>query len=206
MTKIYPNAASSSSSPSPLSSSDDCKIGGDDPVVLTVWKKSLLLNCEGFTVFDPRGNLVYRVDNYMAAAKGHIFLMDASGATLLTIRRKKLSLGDTWLIFDGETAENPRYTVRKNVSLLNSRCLAHVFQKKSVPIYLIEGSYARRCCSVYDEKRRRVAEIKQKEASVTGVAFGKDVFRLEVQPGFDAAVAMGMVILLDQMYGSGRFI
>lgn len=115
-------------------------------------------------------------------------------------------MGDTWLIYDGETAENPRFTVRKNVSLLNSRCLAHVFQKKSAPLYQIEGSYARRCCAVYDEKRRRVAEIKQKEASVAGVAFGKDVFRLEVQPGFDAAVAMGMVILLDQMYGSGRFI
>lgn len=59
---------------------------------------------------------------------------------------------------------------------------------------------------MYDEKRRRVAEIRQKEAAVTGVAFGKDVFRLEVQPGCDAVVAMGMVILLDQMYASGRFI
>ncbi|KAL1542615.1 protein LURP-one-related 8-like [Salvia divinorum] len=196
MTKIHPNA----------SSSDEGKIGGDDPVVLTVWKKSLLLNCEGFTVFDPRGNLVYRVDNYMAANKGHIILMDASGATLLTIRRKRLSLGDTWLIFNGETAEDPRFTVRKNVSLLNSRCLAHVFQRKSLPLYQIEGSYSRRCCAVYDEKHRRVAEIRQKEPAVTGVAFGKDVFRLEVQPGFDAEVAMGMVILLDQMYGSGRFI
>lgn len=206
MTKIYPNAASASSS-SPLSSSDEVRIsGGDDAVVLTVWKKSLLLNCDGFTVFDPRGNLVYRVDSYTAAAKGHIYLMDASGATLLTIRRKRLSLGDTWLIYDGETAENPRFTVKKNVSFLNSRCLAQVFQKRSAPVYQIEGSYARRCCGVYDEKRRRVAEIRQKEASVTGVAFGKDVFRLEVQPGFDAAVAMGMVILLDQMYGSGRFI
>ncbi|KAG6402372.1 hypothetical protein SASPL_139250 [Salvia splendens] len=165
MTKIYPNASSSS----------EGKISGDDPVVLTVWKKSLLLNCEGFTVFDPRGNL-------------------------------RLSLGDTWLIFDGETTEDPGFTVRKNVSLLNSRCLAYVFQKKSLPLYQIEGSYSRRCCAVYDEKRRRVAEIRQKEAAVTGVAFGKDVFRLEVQPGFDTEVAMGMVILLDQMYASGRFI
>lgn len=88
MTKIYPNATAAASSSSPLSSSDNGKIGGDEPVVLTVWKKSLLLNCEGFTVFDPSGNLVYRVDTYMAATKGHIYLMDASGATLLTIRRK----------------------------------------------------------------------------------------------------------------------
>lgn len=87
MTKIYPNASSSSSSspsPSLKSESDDDAAA----VVLTVWKKSLLFNCDGFTVFDPQGNLVYRVDNYMSAAKAHLFLMDASGNTLLTIRRK----------------------------------------------------------------------------------------------------------------------
>lgn len=118
---------------------------------------------------------------------------------------QKLSLGDTWLVFDGETADNPRFLVRKNLNLLNTKCLAHVSgcQKKShVLLYEIEGSYAQRCCAVYDEKRRRVAEIKQKEASVRGVALGKDIFRLVVQPGFDTAVAMATVILLDQMFGS----
>lgn len=60
-----------------------------DAVVLTVWKKSLLPNCIGFTVFDTkRGNLVFRVDNYIAGNKDHILLMDAAGTPLLTIRRK----------------------------------------------------------------------------------------------------------------------
>lgn len=58
-------------------------------VLLTVWKKSLLPNCMGFTVFDTnRGNLVFRVDNYVAGNKDHILLMDAAGTPLLTIRRK----------------------------------------------------------------------------------------------------------------------
>ena len=57
-------------------------------VVLTVWKKSLLFNCDGFTVFDSNGNLVFRVDNYVPGGDGEIVLMDASGRSLLTIRRK----------------------------------------------------------------------------------------------------------------------
>lgn len=61
-------------------------------MVLTVWKKSLLFNCDGFTVFDAHGDLVYRVDNYVSASKGQIFLMDAFGTTLLTIRRKVRSV------------------------------------------------------------------------------------------------------------------
>lgn len=208
MTKIYPNKIDDRTVAAAVAEGDS----ESESVVLTVWKKSLLFNCEGFTVFDPQGNLVYRVDNYMSASKGHIFLMDASGATLLTIRRKRLALGDTWLLYDGDTADRPIFSVRRNLlphlPLNNSsRCLAHVTSASDrahkLSKYEIEGSYGRRSCAVYDaEKGRRVAEIRQKEASVRGVAFGKDVFRLVVHPGFDAPLAMAIVILLDQMFGS----
>ncbi|CAA2960757.1 LURP-one-related 8 [Olea europaea subsp. europaea] len=209
MTKIHPNSSSATASqPSkPLSSSD-----ANSSVVLTVWKKSLLFNCDGFTVFDSKGNLVFRVDNYMAADKGEIVLMDASGNSLFTIRRKRLSLGDSWLVFEGEKGVNPRYVVRKRVNLLHGKSLALVTpgscketissQNRSKVLYNIEGSYTKRCCVVHDEKRRPMAVIKQKEAPVRGISFGMDVFQLIVHSEFDLAVAMALVILLDQMFGS----
>ncbi|CAA0824587.1 Protein LURP-one-related 8 [Striga hermonthica] len=95
MKKIYPNGNGFSWSPSPPSSSS---CSDDDPmVVLTVWKKSLVLNCEGFTVFDANGNLIYRVDNYIidsphrvrVSNSNEIFLMDALGNSILTIRRQR---------------------------------------------------------------------------------------------------------------------
>ncbi|CAA3023745.1 LURP-one-related 8 [Olea europaea subsp. europaea] len=211
MTKVYPNNTSSatlSPPPKPINSSN----GDANSVVLTVWKKSLLFNCDGFTVFDSNGNLVFRVDNYIAGNKGEIVLMDASGNSLFTIRRKRLSLGDSWLVFEGEKDVNPRYTVRKRVNFLRSKSLALVTsgscretissEKRNRVLYEIEGSYAQRCCAVYDDKRRLMAEIKQKEAAVRGVAFGMDVFRLIVHSESDLAVAMALVILLDQMFGS----
>ncbi|EXC35208.1 Protein LURP-one-related 8 [Morus notabilis] len=217
MTKIYPSFASAnaaSAAAEKLKSSGGSELG-DSAVVLTVWTKSLLFNCNGFTVYDGKGNLVFRVDNYLAGNKGEIVLMDASGKPLLTIRRKRLSLGDNWLVFDGETASNPRFSVRKHVNLLNARCLAHVSSgggsgsggslrssKNSSVLYEIEGSYSQRSCAVYDQKRRRVVEIRRKEAAVCGVALGGDVFRLLVEPQFDTAVAMALVIILDQMFGS----
>ncbi|KAL2509782.1 Protein LURP-one-related 8 [Forsythia ovata] len=211
MTKVYPNITirtTESPPPKPFNSSN----GDANSVVLTVWKKSLLFNCDGFTVFDAKGNLVFRVDNYMAGNKGEIVLMDASGNSLFTIRRKRLSLGDCWLVFDGETGVNPRFTVRKQVNFLNSKCLALVTSgscketisshKRNKVLYEIQGSYTQRCCTVYDDKRQKMAEIKQKEAAVRGVAFGMDVFSLIVHSEFDLAVAMTLVILLDQMFGS----
>lgn len=114
---------------------------------------------------------------------------------------QRLSLGDNWMVYDGETVVNPRFCMKKNVNMLNNKYLAQVNNKNSV-LYQIEGSYAQRCCAVYDGKRRKVAEIKRKEAAVGGVALGVDVFRLVVQPDLDTSVAMAFVILLDQMYGS----
>lgn len=56
---------------------------------LTVWRKSLVISCEGFTVFDSDGNLVYRVDNYIERPE-EVTLMDASGRSVLTIRRRRV--------------------------------------------------------------------------------------------------------------------
>ena len=65
---------------------------------------------------------------------------------------------------------------------------------------VVEGSYERRSCEVFDEQQRRVAEIRRKEAA-GGVGLGADVFSLLVEPGFDAGIAMALVLLLEQMFG-----
>ncbi|KAE9455820.1 hypothetical protein C3L33_12279, partial [Rhododendron williamsianum] len=192
MTKVYPNANTTgiAAAASFEKLINPCPSSDGNPVVLTVWKKSLLFNCNGFTVFDAKGNLVFR----------------------------RLSLSDNWLIYDGETTMNPILSVRKQVNRLNSKSVAHVtsgcasssgkgsspVSSPKSPLYDIQGSYPQRCCAVYDGDRRRVAEIKRKEPGVGGVAFGVDVFRLVVQPEMDAAVAMALVILLDQMFGSSK--
>ncbi|RZC82654.1 hypothetical protein C5167_045439 [Papaver somniferum] len=204
--KIYPNstttaAAATESTRIPKQISDKQQVE-----VLTVWKKSLLFNCNGFTVFDTNGNLVFRVDNYRAGNKTEIFLMDASGKTLLTIRRKKLSLTDNWMVFDGETSVNPRFLVKKPVNFLTTKDLAHVIScqgNSKELMYEIIGSYAQRCVAVYDSEKRLVGEIQRKEAKA-GVTFGGDVFKLIVQPEFDQAVAMALVILMEQMFGLKR--
>lgn len=118
---------------------------------------------------------------------------------------QRLSLGDHWLVYVGETTINPLFSVKKNLNLLSSKLLAYATAASSGrgspqrAVYEIQGSYSQRSCVVYDDSRRQVAEIKRKEA-----VFGADVFRLVVQPELDPAIAMALVILLEQMYGSGR--
>ncbi|KAI3911503.1 hypothetical protein MKW98_010390 [Papaver atlanticum] len=205
MPKVYPNETATEQTKSPQHNSDR------QVEVLTVWKKSLLFNCNGYTVFDTKGNLVFRVDNYQSGSKKEIVLMNGTGKPLITIRRKRSNFADNWMVFDGETSVTPIFLVKKPVNLLASKDLAHVISCQSINglnknlMYEIIGSYAQRCVAVYDNKKRLVAEIQRKEAK-TGVSFGGDVFKLTVQPELDQTVAMALVILMEQMFGLRRSI
>ncbi|KAI0520026.1 hypothetical protein KFK09_007491 [Dendrobium nobile] len=190
------------------------------PVTLTVWRKSLLFNCKGFTVFDAEGNLVFRVDKYDRIQQGRDHpngrrrkspphnptkdynLTNYYGALLNRESDYKLSLGKHWEIYDGEESANPRFSVKKHVNFLQPKSLAQVIRCDGGSlVYEVEGSYTQRCCALYDETRMAVVEIRRKE-EVGGVDLGLDVFRLVVQPGFDAALAMAFVVLLEEMFGS----
>ncbi|XP_009780096.1 protein LURP-one-related 17 isoform X3 [Nicotiana sylvestris] len=192
-------------------------------ISLTVWRKSLIFSCKGFTVIGSDGSLVYRVDNY-SGRRGQITLMDGSGKPILTICRHKQKLrlvDNNWFIYEGEVGDDnynsssskssssrkkPIFSVKKQMKILHSNVnvLAHVYYQgisKKRYSYIIEGSYANRSCKVLDaESRNVVAEIRKKKAVTGGVTFGLEVFVLVVMPGFDSGFAMGMVLLLDQMF------
>nr|ACG26735.1 GTP binding protein [Zea mays] len=100
MAKVHPNVLLSSSSPAEGAAA--AAAGGEgEATSLTVWRKSLLFNCRGYTVFDARGDLAYRADSYDAEAE--VVLMDPAGRPAFTVRRRRLSLsGEQWLIYAGE--------------------------------------------------------------------------------------------------------
>lgn len=132
---------------------------------------------------------------------------------------QKLTIVHSWLVYKGEGDDDnddddgcgrhkswkrPIYSVKKQKGILqgNRNVLAHVYRGASNKryAYAVEGSYAQRSCKVVDERRRVVAEIKRKEATIRGVSFGVEVFVLMVHPGFDPGFAMALVLLLDQMF------
>jgi hypothetical protein len=87
MTKVHPNIASAAAAAAKAASAREVK---GEVVSLTVWRRSLLFNGKGFTVFDCKGNLVYRVETYAGGSPREVVLMDADGHGLVTIRRKVL--------------------------------------------------------------------------------------------------------------------
>lgn len=111
---------------------------------------------------------------------------------------------EKWIVFEGGESEvKPLFTARKHGK---SKCLVHYgcesSRKKEVAVaYEMEGSYPQRCCTIYDNNKKKVAEIKRKEAVAgSGIAFGSDVFRLIVQPHMDTTLAMAFLLILHHIH------
>ncbi|GER48436.1 hypothetical protein STAS_25601 [Striga asiatica] len=170
---------------------------------LTVLKTSLFFAGDGFTAYDSKGELVFRVDSYGpdAGDSSELVLMDASGRCILTVRRKRPSLHQRWEGFVGEGAEGkkPLFSVRRSSIIGRSSMTVEVYSPGEE--YQIEGSFACRNCSILNADKEAVAEIRRKVDATTNVVLGKDVFVLSLRPGFDGAFAMGLVLVLDQIHG-----
>ncbi|GFY96957.1 LURP-one-like protein [Actinidia rufa] len=188
---------------------------------LTVFKTSLFFAGDGFTAYDCKGELVFRVDSYGEDAHEHaeLVLMDASGHCLLTVRRKVIgvfaftlgwvllervesrpSLHQRWEGFRGERmdGEKPIFSVRRSSMIGRSTVTVEVYGDPGEE-YQIEGSFEQRCCTFYDSAKQSVAEIRRKVDASVHVMLGKDVFSLSLKPGFDGAFAMGLMLVLDQI-------
>ena len=177
-----------------------------EEIHLTVLKTSLFFAGDGFSVYDCKGQLVFRVDSYGPDTRDidELVLMDPNGRCLLTVRRKRPSLHQRWEGFKGERmdGDKPIFSVRRASIIGRSRASLTVeMYDNPGEEYQIEGCFSQRCCTVFNVTKESVAEIRRKVDPTTSVVLGKEVFSLCVKPGFDAAFAMGFVLVLDQISG-----
>eukprot|EP00253_Pinus_taeda_P029737 PITA_29737 len=186
----------------------DKKLCNVSSTTLTVWRKSLVFGCNGFTVFDSTGNVVFRVDNYPSDPKDEVVLMDTAGMALLTMRRKRFSLQRQWQGFLGDflVARKPLFVMRRASSLLiPTKSLAKVYmcssternRSKAHCNYRVEGCYGKRSFTLLNRFNEVVAEVKPKQVR-SEITLGVDVFNLTVSPGYDQAFVMGLIIVLDR--------
>ncbi|KAK9128237.1 hypothetical protein Syun_017034 [Stephania yunnanensis] len=157
-------------------STDDGGTGA--PCVLTVWKRSSMSfqGTDGFTVFNDKGRLAFRVDNYSRKTR-RLLLMDGAGRALLTLRPQILSLQYQWNEFEGEEVcgkRSSRYTTTPVFSMRRKSMIGNKTESKDfiggctrhsnkAPDFRIEGSFRRRSCSIRGPNGELVAEMSRKK-------------------------------------------
>ncbi|BAB56075.1 unknown protein [Oryza sativa Japonica Group] len=196
--------------------------------VLTVRKTSHFSPGDGFAAYDHRtGGLAFRADTYGrghgggAASAGELALLGPAGEALITVRRRRPSLHQRWEGYLGARADGqkPLFSARRSSILGGAAAGAVVELLAPLPasfssthaaaaeLLRVDGSFPRRCCRVVAPKAESggeaavVAEIRRKVDEGARVVMGRDVFVLRVGAGFDAAFAMAIVLVLDQIAG-----
>ncbi|XP_047045464.1 protein LURP-one-related 5-like [Lolium rigidum] len=185
---------------------------------LTVRKTTLFSPGDGLEAYDHRtGELAFRVETYGrggvcggAAAAGDLALLGAAGEPVLTVRRRRPSLHHRWDGFLGDgggASQKPLFSARRSSILGGAGSGVLVDLLAPAAEFRVEGSFPRRCCRVVvagaddDEDDVVVAEVRRKVDEGAHVLLGRDVFVLWLRAGFDAAFAMGIVLVLDRITG-----
>ncbi|XP_057971633.1 protein LURP-one-related 5-like [Malania oleifera] len=195
--------------------------------VFTVWKKSSMSfeGTDGFTVFDDRGGLAFRVDNYsrkntgFSASASLVVLMDGSGKPLLTLKPQRLSMQQQWSGYRGE--DGCRKSNAPNLKLFSMRrpwrtrrdnnvsTEAEIFMERpgkssrcpTRPDFRVDGSFRKRNCSIIRVQTGEVvARIARKKVNTkTPVVLSDEVFSLSVEAGCESELVMAFVVALDRI-------
>ncbi|BAF17920.1 protein LURP-one-related 5 [Oryza sativa Japonica Group] len=204
--------------------------GGGEDRELTVRKTTLFCPGDGLEAYDHgTGTLAFRVETYGrggvcggGAAAGDLALLGPEGEPVLTVRRRRPSLHHRWDGFLGDGAasgQKPLFSARRS-SILGvgsgaAAVLVDLLAPGAAGEFRVDGSFPRRCCRVVavkaaapaggggeeEEEEVVVAEVRRKVDEDAHVVMGRDVFVLWLRAGFDAAFAMGIVLVLDRITG-----
>lgn len=79
----------------------------------TIWMRSLVYHSKGCTVYDSKGNLIYRVDNYDSKSCGEVYLMDLYGEVLFEFQQKF----GLFKSCEGCNSNGTRFRLRKNFKI-----------------------------------------------------------------------------------------
>ncbi|GFQ08732.1 protein lurp-one-related 4 [Phtheirospermum japonicum] len=160
--------------------------------------KSLVFHGNGCTIFNSKGEVVYRVDNYQQRCSAKVFLMDSSGNVLFSINRKKLWIFGCWegYKWNGNSKvslERPWFQVRRNLTILSRDICCNVNQNPQNGRYKIIGFKGKSALKIIDHfSGQLLAEAVQKQSS-SGVCLGEDVLSLMVEPKADQSLIMALV-------------
>ncbi|WOL10334.1 protein LURP-one-related 11-like [Canna indica] len=174
----------------------------------TIWMKSLVLNGNGCTVYNSKGQVAYRVDNYDSKCCSKVYLMDLQGNLLLKILNKKLRVWGRWegYRFNGVQQEEikPWFRVRRPCGFCNAEHpICKVWSESGnlrfYQLMIDELESRSSSYKIVDIAQGAVlAEVRRKHTT-SGIALGEDVFTLVVEPSINRSLIMGLVIIYGLM-------
>ncbi|CAL9027530.1 unnamed protein product [Prunus brigantina] len=177
--------------------------------VLAVRRRPHVINGGGFVVTDCSQKVAFRVDGCgILGTKDEMILRDGDGDALLLIRRKgamveALSIYRKWkgytLDYEGSQDQLVFCLKEPNSCLARTHAIrisTKARQNKDWD-FEIKGYFPDKDCSIVDSKGNTMAQIGVKKELMAS----KDLYHVVVAPGMDHAFVIGVITILDYIYG-----
>ncbi|KAJ4712085.1 Protein LURP-one-related like [Melia azedarach] len=150
----------------------------------------------GCTVFNEKGEIVYRIDDYDDKGSSEVYLMDLRGKVLFTILRRLWLFGRR-KVYKGDYSklnkEKPKFQVTKRGRVILRS------ENAEATCYKLKASAGKSALfKIIDSRGGIVAEARRKQ-SPSGVLLGDDVLTLIVEPYVDHSFVMALATVYGLM-------
>ncbi|KAH8933663.1 hypothetical protein BDL97_18G041800 [Sphagnum fallax] len=169
-------------------------------ISLAVTKKVLSFSGGDWTISDPAGNIVFRVDGKVWTVRNRMYLVDAAGYKVISMQRKILSFHAAWHMYAGDS-EQLVCTVKKS-SILQLRPSMNVFLASNtterIPDFTLKGNFLERNLTIF-HGQEAIAQV-TRQITFTNLLIDKDTFGITVFPGADYAFVIALLVIMDAIY------
>ncbi|KAK1863933.1 hypothetical protein I4F81_006486 [Pyropia yezoensis] len=174
------------------------------PETFTVKEKVISASGDSFNVKDAAGRLRYLVDGTTFTMRQRKRLLGPAKEPLLGMSQERMSLRSRMVISD--STGRPAVTLRKRgfvSGMGNSTVYAWWGSDPdaSSPFLEVKGDVFKKSYKITEVgSGAEVGTVKRHAMSIKNFATDKDDFTLTVQPGYDCAFMVLLVVALDEMY------
>uniref|UniRef100_A0A6N2KG36 Protein LURP-one-related 15 n=1 Tax=Salix viminalis TaxID=40686 RepID=A0A6N2KG36_SALVM len=174
------------------------------PVELAVSTKLWTLGENDFKVSDINGTVIFHVTKKLLSLNDRRFLKDAAGNTLVNLKRKIMSLHQTWEVYRGESDEekDKLFTVEKS-KLFQLKTELDVFlanhNEGELPDFKVRGEFGESACSVLLGDSNTVLAQMHKRHSLASAILNPNSLGMIVYPNVDYAFIVALVVILGRI-------
>lgn len=164
-----------------------------------VTKKVLSVSGGDWTITDQYGNKSFTVDGRIASIRDRRFLRDARGTRILTMKKKLMTLHDTWEIYAGESS-TVLATVKKSsiVQFRTSMDCMLANSNTGKRNYQIKGDFFDRNVTIF--RGAEQAAVLTRQMTFTNLVLSKDTFGVTIFPGVDEALIFALIVIMDEVH------
>ncbi|KAL1191999.1 Protein LURP-one-related 15 [Cardamine amara subsp. amara] len=175
------------------------------PVEMAIVRKVMKLKGGNFVITDVNGNMMFKVKDPLFGLHDKRILLDSSGAQVLTLREKIMSMHSRWQVLRGGSKQQGDllYTVKKTsmVQLIRTKLevfLSHNKEEKTCD-FRVRGNWSESSCVVYAGESDTIVAQMQKNDTWQSTLWGKDNYTVTAYPNVDYAFIASLIVILHDI-------